>query len=325
MKQIQQTVLNLGVVERFSQDKDGAVLDYPRFWEHAIATGIIAAELARPRGAEAAEAAFTMGLLHDVGRAVLAEQLGEVYERVLRTARDHRLPLEHVEKRMLLLTHADIMDRVLHAWQFPGELINPIVFHQLSPAGIRAATPSEAEQACTVALADRLAHAMLLGCSGNPTIYATEELCEALKVEPGAVARIEAMAGRETDDVKLAMLAGGSAAAWRPLAPELRAFRIVCDRLRDPEAGPPNAAVVHFRHARERAGLSAALSSAEREVGAGPLPLVAISPNGTLRPDDAVMAGRGCVALAEPVVIENLVEALAWASAHSAGEMSRAA
>jgi hypothetical protein len=141
------------------------------------------------------------------------------------------------------------------------------------------------------------------------------------------------MAGRETDDIKLAMLSTCSSSAWRPLAPELRArlggpirplfvsarpevdaFRIVCDRLRDPEAGPPNLAVVHFRHARERGALTAALVAAEAAAGVGRLPLVAISPNGASRPEDAAMAGRASVPLAEPVVMDNLIDALRWAA-----------
>src|SRR5690606_37389796 len=127
------------IVDRFSGIEEAARLNASQFWEHSIATGLIAADISRYREAddEATESAFTLGLLHDIGRMVYIDMLGETYRQVLDTADRLQLPLEEVESRLLLINHADAMDRVLHAWHFPKALINPIVFHHGSVTEIR--------------------------------------------------------------------------------------------------------------------------------------------------------------------------------------------
>lgn len=327
-EQIRQAVLNLAVIERFSSIQFDEYLNYAQFWEHAIATGIIASALTRLRNPAAGEAAFTTGLLHDVGRMIMAETLGDRYLAVLRSAREHHLPLEQVEKRMLLMTHADIMDRVLRAWQFPVDLIDPIALHQLSAGTIRSSAPKRFTEVATLSLANRLAHAMMLGGSGNRAIAPTEELCEALKVDAAAIAKIEESAPAEADDIKYAMLASADASAWKPAREEARAmlsrpvriaflgsdapidaYRMVCDRLGDAEQERAGVAVVHMRSARDRSAMTRALLAADQQAGTV-LPAVIVSANGAVRLEEPVMASRPVAMVAEPTTIDRLVDAL---------------
>lgn len=327
LERIRQAVLNIAVVERFASAKFDEELSTPQFWEHAIACGIISSELAHAVAPEQAEAAFTMGLLHDVGRVIYAEQLGDIYLEVLRTARTMQLPLEQVESRMLLLNHADVMDRVLHTWSFPKDLINPIVFHHLSPGNVRNVALHQVDETLRLNLANRLAHAMLLGSSGNDTIYPTGEVCQALRVGGDLIARIEACAREQTDDIKFAMLASGSGDVWpqrreqiraklptqfRPLfvgmSPETDAYRIFCAQLADPADEPANIAVVHIAGPRERSAVSARLAEAEAAAGVGGLPAVVLSPAAKLSLEGAV-ASRRCVQLPTPIAVSRFVAA----------------
>ena len=61
LTQIRQMVMNIGVLDQFSQMEAGRQIDLPQFWEHSIAVGFIAAELARCLGRKELqiEAAFT--------------------------------------------------------------------------------------------------------------------------------------------------------------------------------------------------------------------------------------------------------------------------
>jgi HD-like signal output (HDOD) protein/DNA-binding NarL/FixJ family response regulator len=329
MERIRQTVLNISVVERFSVAGPGNAIDTYQFWEHGIATGIIAAELAHAQASSEADMAFTMGLLHDVGRIIYAEQLGEVYGRVVATARELELPLEQVETRMLVMNHADVMEQLLRAWKFAKDLISPIVFHHLSADGIRAQVPAHVGETARLALANRLAHALLLGSSGNEFVYPIEDLCIALKLDPAVLNRITTTAREQTDSIKFAMLSAGNAGLWaarrdvirerfkrpfRPLfvspRPERDAFRILCSELSGAFEEPCTVAVVHIPNAMDSAAARRMLDEAEQRLHLGPLPAVVLSPGGRSGLDGVGRSERPSVNIPTPTFLPRMIGAV---------------
>lgn len=327
--QIRQTVLNLAVIDQFNAQASCEAINFGQFWEHAIAVGIIAAEIAHGVDQDP-DAAFTMGLLHDVGRMFFADQFGEIYDIVLRTAHQLELPAEQVEARMLLYNHADVMDRVLHSWKFPKQLINPIVFHHLSAGNIRRSAPRQLNEVATLGLANRLAHAMMLGSSGNEAVYGTNDLCELMKLDPKVIQSVHEKAREETDKVKFALLATSSTANWpqlrqvhresigqpfRPLfvstSPQNDAFRIFCEELtNDDSEAEPNVGVIHIAHVRERVALTSAYRAAESAAGVSGLPLLVLSPSGKHMPEQSLLNGRRVQAVSTPFVIPRFIRAV---------------
>lgn len=330
MESIRQTVLNIGVVERFSSPAFKEHVSTAHFWEHSIACGIIAAEIAHAMDGKEADSAFTSGLLHDLGRVIFAEALGDQYIGVIETARRLNVPLELVETRMLLLNHADVMDRLLNAWKFPKHLVEPIMYHHLSVGSVRGVAPTRMPEILRLGLANRLAHAMMLGTSGNETIYPTEEHCRALNIAPETIRAIEESARQQTDDTKFALMSHATGQAWpsrseqlrvalttpfRPLfvsaAPEIDAYRIFCNQLAGPvDDEPPTLAVMHTTSPKERAMLFERLAAAERDSGVDRLPLLALSPVGQTALDDAAVAGRKCQCLATPTPVAEIIASI---------------
>lgn len=330
MESIRQAVMNIGVVEHFSSESFQKHLGTALFWEHSIACGIIAAEIAHAQEAKDADSAFTSGLLHDLGRVILAEALGNQYVRVIETARRLEAPLEQIETRMLLMNHADVMDRLLTTWHFPRHLVDPIMFHHLSAGNARSVSPTKTQEILRLGLADRLAHAMLLGSSGNDTIYPTEEHCRALNIRADTIRTIEDSARQQTADTKVALLAQAHGNAWpqhsaqvracltnpfRPLyvsmEPELDAFRIFCAELsglRDEE--PANVAVVHVTTAKERDGVAQRLMAAEADSGVAGLPVLVLSPAGQFTLPERTLHGRMCRVIGTPMPVARFVNAI---------------
>lgn len=342
---IRQCVLSLAVVDRFSAPIPGGEHSMLDFWEHAIAVATIAAELARAAGPRQAEAAFTTGLLHDVGRLIYAEQLGDRYAEVVDAAMRMEVPLERAESRLLLLSHAEVMDRVLQGWNFAKELINPIVLHHHSPAEIRSAAPRQATDALRLGLADRLAHALLLGGSGNDAIYPTEAHCRALGIDGATLEQIVSRVRSQTDELKLAMLAAATTAATaapvrdrvrgrlrtalRPVyasaAPDLDAYRLLLETLADSpgEEAPPNLAVAHVTSPGERAEVAARLESLLAGVRGQAPPLIVLAPEGDLPPADTRWPQPAIATLKTPATLGQILGAINAAIAP--GHASRAA
>jgi two-component system probable response regulator PhcQ len=331
LTQIRQAVLNISVVDQFSGEDQEIQLSTPQFWEHSIATGLITVELAHALTDKTADLdiAFTMGLLHDIGRIIYIEMLGKEYQRVLKIAEFLHAPLEQVESRLLLINHADAMDRILHRWKFPKDLVNPIALHQLSLGNIRRMAPNAINEVATLALANRLAHALLLGTSGNLSLYPTEEFVSLLRLKPDVIKKIEEEIPGQTDDIKFSMLASVNQQTWprlrdqlsgqlqqpfRPIhvsaEPEYDALRIFCDRLRDiSEEESPNVGIIHIKRGQERVPVTTKFKQAETEASVESLPLIILSPKGDMQLEERAMADRQFELLPFPISISRFIEA----------------
>lgn len=332
---IRQVVLNVAVIDRFRGSGRGPNqprLRGPLFWEHSTAAGIIAAELTRAMDgrSDEIETAFSMGLLHDIGRLILADVLGSNYERVLEIAEAHDVPLEWVESKLVHLNHAEITDKILRGWNFSGALIDPIALHHLSVPRIQNASPLRVTQVAILALANRLAHAMMLGSSGNDAIYPTEVLVELLKLDGQDIDRIVEEAPGLCHEVKEALMPAGPGNPWpdfnaevrhrlgvplRPLyvgsKPQIDAFRLFADSVRDPDAeasDPPNLAIVRLRSPRDAAVLGPQLLEAESALGIGPLPTIVVSAKGEL--DLELEGPRPVFGMQTPMSVRRFVEAV---------------
>jgi HD-like signal output (HDOD) protein len=344
LEQIRDAVLNISVIDGFSSEATAAGLDTGQFWEHAIATGLVASQLAAHTRELTPDTAFTLGLLHDVGRAILATSLGHQYLHIVQTSARLDLPLEQVEKRMLLFDHAEAMDRTLRRWQFPKHLINPIVFHHLSAANIRGQAPNELETCVTLAMANRIAHAMLLGTSGNDAIYGSLDLAEAIRLPASLVQTIEKNTRDQTDDLKFTLLQSANTdsnwterrqsvvsrlpADCHPVAvstdPDRDTIAMFCRRLVSPHAeAPANLAVVSITDVRSRFSLATALRAADEKAGRR-LPAILCSANGKLALDDATMSQRPHAKLRVPFTVERFIKAASALSAEAAQPASAA-
>jgi len=328
LEAIGQAVLNISVIDQFGEEASGRV-DPRLFWEHSIGTGLIAAFIARGLGEKDPDQCFTLGLLHDVGKMVYGDLLEERYAEVVAKSHELSLPTERVESRMLLINHADAMDKILHAWRFPRDLIDPIVFHHLSLGNIRKMAARRMKEVSILALANRLAHALLLGSSGNETLYTTEEFCSSLKIKDGVLDEIAEEIPDQADDVKLSMLSSASGGAWpsrlqhwrgelggalRTLfvssAPHADAYRLFFSRLSETSDEPPNLAVVHMTNPRERVPLTTALRKKEEEAGAKGLPAIILSPTANIRLEESAMNERATRMLPSVVTVGRVVGAV---------------
>ncbi|MFI4898203.1 MAG: HDOD domain-containing protein [Phycisphaerales bacterium JB059] len=315
---IRQAVTNIGIIDQLSATNVLPGFSPGLFWEHAIAVAITAAELARSTREIEPDEAFTIGLLHDIGRILLAEAIPEEYAQVAEQAGKLSLPLEQLEKRMLLMTHAEVAQEALRHWGLPRELINPIVYHHLSMSNIRSASPKHANAIAVVALADRIVHALEIGASGNDAVYPTEDFLEALRLDRDTLDHLADKIPEMTDDLKIAMLTGSESAPARTrfaasLPPALYVSNSPHDALRlvmaphghNPE-DPPSLAVGRLRSPDDRAPLTRRLLDLERDADIDPLPLLILSPSGHLRIQENHKAGRPHELLALPTTRDRI-------------------
>lgn len=136
---IQQAIALLGIeplknVIRLSIFQDHLPKAYCRgfdskiYWRHNIATAICAELISRTLHLKA-NFAFTAGLLHDIGRLVLAVKFPKKYEHVLAYAKENDCHLIDVERSMLGIDHASVGLILAIHWNFSDLIQDAISGH----------------------------------------------------------------------------------------------------------------------------------------------------------------------------------------------------
>ncbi len=136
------TVLGLATVRAIAttaafdlfSEKGRSVPD--EFWEHSVTTAAAAAALARRVGVQPNDA-FSAGLLHDVGTALVFRRAPRRYDTMMdrRVAEPDR-PSVEIEMEEFGATHAQVGAAALGVMRFPAEMVEAIAAHHTTPAEV---------------------------------------------------------------------------------------------------------------------------------------------------------------------------------------------
>jgi putative nucleotidyltransferase with HDIG domain len=139
-------------------------------WEHSFGCAVLSRRLARKAGLPDVDEVMVAGLLHDLGKVVLAYLEPEAYDSVVDRAKSERQHIAEVERAVFSVDHARVNGWLADQWHFPTRLTQPIVYHHDpdAAAGNKAVVD-------VVHLADVLARAMGYGFPGDLTFPALSQ------------------------------------------------------------------------------------------------------------------------------------------------------
>lgn len=137
--------------------------DFAPFWRHTIAVAVCARELA-PHLKLDSENAYTVGLLHDIGRLVLVTQFRPQYEATLSYRARHDCHLLEAERAVLGLDHAAIGEALAQQWKFPETMQQTLAEHH-APSSFGVSKLSQ-----VVMAANAIAHALDLSMDENDLV-----------------------------------------------------------------------------------------------------------------------------------------------------------
>ena len=106
-------------------------IDIEAFWAHSLAVAILA-ESGAP--AKLRPAAFSAGLLHDIGRLALAVSVPLAYPVISERARDEGM-VGAAERAIFGEDHATTGGRVLESWGVPPEIAEVVTRHHVNAPG----------------------------------------------------------------------------------------------------------------------------------------------------------------------------------------------
>jgi putative nucleotidyltransferase with HDIG domain len=133
--------------------KDFGKFQLEPLWSHSVQTALKARAIAQreqPADGQMAEEAFTAGLLHDIGKLLLAKADPGRYEKAITYAREKQLPDWQAERELIGTTHADLGAYLFGLWGLPLGIVEAVAWHH-EPAR---RTPLEFSSLTTVHAAD---------------------------------------------------------------------------------------------------------------------------------------------------------------------------
>lgn len=99
--------------------------DYMR---HSLCTALAAEALADENGALDPAAAYTIGLVGDVGKLALAYLCAREYPKIAAIAGEGTVTWDEAERRVLGYSNCEVGARLLRGWKFPEPFANAIAF-----------------------------------------------------------------------------------------------------------------------------------------------------------------------------------------------------
>ncbi|MCP4218059.1 MAG: HDOD domain-containing protein [bacterium] len=147
---------------------------------HSIATAVISRHLVQLVALpEIKSDLFTACLMHDIGKLIMSEYIGEHYKKIVDIIADRECDFSDAENEVIGMTHAEVGARILEKWHFPPQMVTAVRYHH-NPEAV-----PDSPLTHFVALSDRLA--MLMGFTtaidgleykGFPQLYKKYKLKE---------------------------------------------------------------------------------------------------------------------------------------------------
>jgi len=114
-----------------SFDDCPACLDVKMLWQHSLSVGIFAKTIAQDAGIdlESRDAAFTAGLLHDIGKLILGKHLPTEYARATLLREQEGQSLADAERTVFNSSHAEVGAYLIDLWGLPQQIGEGIANH----------------------------------------------------------------------------------------------------------------------------------------------------------------------------------------------------
>jgi putative nucleotidyltransferase with HDIG domain len=127
---VRNAIVSLSVINSFSSKRVALMnFDITQFWKHSLAVAVTSKNIAQLSKKESPDNCFVGGLLHDIGKVILAQYFQDLFEQVWTTLQDEHISFYEAEKIKLPIDHTIIGAHLASKWQLPEGLIEAIRWH----------------------------------------------------------------------------------------------------------------------------------------------------------------------------------------------------
>lgn len=161
VRQIRQLATVTPVIEDFERLVGNSLFAWREFWRHCIGVAIMTREVISCMQVPSDETDYVAGLVHDVGKIVMASAFPAHFVEIQRRATNSGVNLMDLERELFGMTHAELGALYLRDHKLPRVIVETAQFHHEPEK-----TPGNPIVAA-VQIADMLVRHAKLGNSGN--------------------------------------------------------------------------------------------------------------------------------------------------------------
>ncbi len=195
---LKNVVLGIVIREALFQDPEQGDPYLQEIWKHSLACAVAAQLLAERRHPKLTGEAFAAGMIHDCGKLVMLTVLPEAYEKVLEQSRTEGVAVLDLENEVLGIEHTVVGKWLAQKWDLPRQLIDAAWLHHQPPevlSGLERNTLT-----LLVALADNLAHEVMVDYAGQDSLKNRNALVKAFGITEEEVEEIKSLIGKRYAD-----------------------------------------------------------------------------------------------------------------------------
>ncbi|MBU1101665.1 MAG: HDOD domain-containing protein [Bacteroidetes bacterium] len=130
---IKNIVIALSMIEAF-KNENGKNWNRKAYWSHSLMTASASKRIADDLGYNKTSEAFTAGLLHDLGIAVIQRYFKKEFDEICLMNEEQGIRHSNAEKLVLGMGHHEIGQILADKWNLPKSLGDTIVNHHLPSA-----------------------------------------------------------------------------------------------------------------------------------------------------------------------------------------------
>ena len=126
---IRNLAFTVSVFNIFNKES-GTSLDLKGLWYHSLGCAIASKALLKKMDPLLQEKAFMGGILHDIGKVIICQNLPGEMKKILQVMRTNKSVRQSaLEEKLLGFNHAEIGSYIAEKWHFPRELVLAINLH----------------------------------------------------------------------------------------------------------------------------------------------------------------------------------------------------
>ena len=162
VRQIRQLAMVTQIIEDFQKMAEGNRFPWQQFWRHCLATALMTRAITDLLEALDGEIDYVAGLIHDVGKIVMASAFPDHFEEIHRRGPEEEGDLMSLERQVLGVDHAELGAMYLRRQRLADVYVEIVEFHHAPELARHHPTVTAAVQ-----VSDMLVRYAKIGDSGN--------------------------------------------------------------------------------------------------------------------------------------------------------------